>query len=69
MEAAGLAAGILSLYNACIDITTRFDAYKNFEVESQVTTTYFEALKVKLQDWADGVGIRNGELVDDHDSR
>ncbi|KAL8721991.1 MAG: hypothetical protein Q9225_001426 [Loekoesia sp. 1 TL-2023] len=68
-EGVGLAISIASLYNACIDITARLDAYKNFELESQVTTTYFEALKVKLQDWADGVGIRNGELVDDHDSR
>ncbi|KAL9630198.1 MAG: hypothetical protein Q9164_006540, partial [Protoblastenia rupestris] len=69
MEAAGLAVGIVSLYNASIDILSRFDAYKNFGAESQVTIVHFDASKMKLQDWAKCVGIRDGKLVDVHDAR
>ena len=69
MEAAGLAVGIVSIYNASIDILSRFDAYKNFGAESQVTIVHFDASKIKLQDWAKSVGIRDGKLVDVHDAR
>ncbi|KAL9626352.1 MAG: hypothetical protein Q9204_007373, partial [Flavoplaca sp. TL-2023a] len=63
MEAAGLAVGILSLYNAAIDILGRVDTYKKFGAESQISLVHFEAAKVRLQDWADRVGIREGKMA------
>ncbi|KAL9630089.1 MAG: hypothetical protein Q9204_004903 [Flavoplaca sp. TL-2023a] len=63
MEAAGLAVGILSLYNAAIDILDRVDTYKKFGAESQISLVHFEAAKVRLQDWADRVGIRKGKMT------
>ena len=69
MEAAALVIGIVSLYNACIDVADRIDAYKNFGTESQATIAQFEASKIRLQDWADKAGIRNGVLADHHDAR
>ncbi len=69
MEAAGLAVGIVPLYNAIIDILGRVDAYRKFGAESQTSLVHFEAAKVRLQDWADSVGIRDGRLADHHDPR
>ncbi|KAL8670597.1 MAG: hypothetical protein Q9168_004871 [Polycauliona sp. 1 TL-2023] len=66
MEAAGLAIGILSLYKATIEILDRVDAYKTFGAESQISLVHFEAAKVRLHDWADQVGLRNGRLVAHH---
>ncbi len=69
MEVAGLAVGIVSLYNATVDILSRVDAYKNFGAESQTNFVHFEAAKLRLQDWADSVGIQNGKLADGHNPR
>ncbi|KAI4244247.1 MAG: hypothetical protein L6R42_010505, partial [Xanthoria sp. 1 TBL-2021] len=69
MEAAGLAIGIVSLYKATIDILGHVDAYKKFGADSQTSIVHFEAAKVRLQDWADNVGIRDGKLADHHNPR
>ncbi|KAL8652617.1 MAG: hypothetical protein Q9226_004198 [Calogaya cf. arnoldii] len=72
MEIAGLAVGIVGivpLYNAVIDILGRVDAYKKFGAETQTSLVHFEAAKVRLQDWADSVGIRDGKLADHHNPR
>ncbi len=69
MEVAGLAVNIVSLYNAVVDILIRFDAYKNFATESRATIIRFEAAKIRLHDWADSVGIKDGKLADHHDPR
>ncbi|KAL8931057.1 MAG: hypothetical protein Q9208_000159 [Pyrenodesmia sp. 3 TL-2023] len=69
MEAAGLAVNIVSLYNAVVDILIRFDAYKNFATESRATIVRFEAAKIRLQDWADNVGIEDRKLASRHDPR
>lgn len=63
MEAAGLAVGIVPLYNAAIDILGRVDAYKKFSAESQTSLVHFEAAKVRLQDWADRIEIREGNVA------
>ncbi|KAL8978982.1 MAG: hypothetical protein Q9205_005576, partial [Flavoplaca limonia] len=63
MEAAGLAVGILSLYNAAIDFLGRVDTYKKFGADSQISFVHFEAAKVRLQDWADRIGIREGKMA------
>ncbi|KAL8903148.1 MAG: hypothetical protein Q9207_004117 [Kuettlingeria erythrocarpa] len=69
MEVAGLAVNILSLYNAVFDILVRFDAYRNFATESRATIIRFEAAKIRLHDWADSVGIKDGKLISHHDPR
>ncbi|KAL8756705.1 MAG: hypothetical protein Q9199_002751 [Rusavskia elegans] len=69
MEVAGLVVGIVSLYNATIGILGRVDAYKKFGAESQTSSVHFEAAKVRLQDWAVSVGIRDGKLADHHSPR
>lgn len=69
MEVAGLAVNIVSLYNAVVDILIRFDAYRNYATESRATIIHFEAAKIRLHDWADSVGIKDGKLVDHHDPR
>ncbi|KAL8859660.1 MAG: hypothetical protein Q9178_003774 [Gyalolechia marmorata] len=69
MEVAGLAVSIVSLYNATVDVLGRVEAYKNFGTESQTNFVHFEAAKIRLQDWADSVGIQNGQLADRHNPR
>ncbi|KAI4225867.1 MAG: hypothetical protein LQ349_006979 [Xanthoria aureola] len=69
MEVAGLAVGIVPLYNAVIDILGRVDAYRKFGAESQTSLVQFDTAKLRLQDWADSVGIRDGRLADHHDPR
>ncbi|KAL8825726.1 MAG: hypothetical protein Q9170_007682 [Blastenia crenularia] len=69
MEATALAIGIASLYNACSDIIARLDAYKHFGTDSRTTIALFDTSKIRLQDWAQAVGIENGKLADHHDYR
>ncbi|KAG8529665.1 uncharacterized protein KY384_005146 [Bacidia gigantensis] len=69
MEVAGLAVGIVSLYNATIDIIDRVDSYKDFATGSQTTIARFNASKLKLQNWANSLGIHDGGLADPHDTR
>ena len=69
MEPVSLAIGIVSLYNATIDILDRVHDYRDFNTESQITLATFSAAKLKLQNWATALGIRGGKLVDTHDLR
>lgn len=69
VEFAGLAIGIVSLYNACIQIGSQFKAYSRYGIESQATFAQIEAYRIRLQDWADSVGIKDDSLVDPHDPR
>lgn len=68
-EIAGLAIGIVSLYNACMKIGNQLESYQNYDFDSQATIAHLEALNIKLLDWADGVGIEDGNLRDPHDPR
>lgn len=69
MEPVGLAVGVLSLYNTSIDFLNRVRDYKDFGSESQTTLIRFDASKLKLQKWANALGIRDGRLVVPHDPR
>ena len=69
MEVVGLAIGIASLYKAAVDILSCLDAYQNFGIESQASLLHFEGAQIRLEDWANGVGIRAGKLADPYDSR
>ena len=69
MEPISLAVGVVSLYNVSIDVLDHVRDYKEFGTESQTTLVCFEASKLKLKNWANGLGIRDGKLVDSHDPR
>ena len=69
MEVVGLAVGIASLYKAAIDILSCLDAYQNFGIESQASLLHFEGAQIRLEDWANRVGICAGKLADHYDSR
>ena len=69
MEPVSLAVGVVGLYNVTIDVLTRVRDYKDFGSESSTTIAHFDASKLRLQNWATALGIRNGKLVDPHDSR
>ena len=69
MEPVSLAIGVAGLYNASIDVLTHVRDYKDFGRESSMTIARFDASKLMLQNWAKTLGIRDGKLVDPHDSR
>lgn len=69
MEVAGLAVGVVSLYNSFVQVLKFVDAYKSSGLDAQLTTDRYNASKLRLQIWAKTVGIRDGALADLHDSR
>jgi hypothetical protein len=69
MEILSLAVGIPSLLSACIDTLERIEAYKGFGIESRHVVAQFEADKLRLKKWADGVGISDGKWKEAHDFR
>ncbi|KAL9608440.1 MAG: hypothetical protein Q9167_006739 [Letrouitia subvulpina] len=69
MEPVSLAVGVVGLYNASIGLLKLVHGYKEFETESSTTIARFNASKLRLQYWAETLGIRNGKLLDPHDSR
>lgn len=71
MEVAGLAvgiAGLAGLFNACTEAIEKVDSYRKFGFESGYITTHFDADKLRLQRWADDVGIIDGKLNDVHNA-
>lgn len=69
MEAAGLAVGVVSLYNTLFEVLKCVDAYKSFGTDVALTVDRYDASKLRLEKWAEAVGIGNGQLMDSHDSR
>ena len=69
MEVTGLAVGIPGLFSACMDILERIEAYKDFGIESRQLIAQFEAEKLRLKKWANGVGISDGRWAEVYDSR
>lgn len=69
MEAISLAVGIPSLLSTCIDTLERIEAYKDFGIESRHEIAQFEADKLRLKKWADGVGISDGKWKEVHNLR
>ncbi|KAL9615930.1 MAG: hypothetical protein Q9160_009142 [Pyrenula sp. 1 TL-2023] len=69
MEAAGLAVGVVSLYNNFVEVLKIVDAYKSSGLDAQLATDRYNASKLRLQKWAKEVGIKDGPLTDSHDSR
>ena len=69
MEAVGLAVGVVSLYKAVSDILDRVESYKEYELDSQITIARYNTSKLRLQKWAEALGIAGGSLPDTHDPR
>ncbi len=57
MEVAGLAIGLVGLYNVCVEVLEKVDAYKNFGAESRIAMTRLDMNKAIFKDWADCVGL------------
>ena len=67
MEPLSLAIGIVGLYSASIDLLDRIKDYQNFGTESSTTIARFDASRLRLQLWAEAVGIGDNGLRDSHD--
>lgn len=74
MEAAGLGigvAGLVGLFNTCVDIIERVDSYKDVggesRGESRSLLARFEADRVRLRQWGQIVGLDKHQ-PDDHDN-
>ncbi|UCK58910.1 hypothetical protein AFCA_001744 [Aspergillus flavus] len=79
MEPVGLAVGVVGLFglfNTCLDVVKKYDAWKDFGSESRCLTAQFEAQKLRLQNWGEAVGVeqesassKHHELLDDPRTR
>ena len=69
MEITGLVIGVAAVFNVCIDVLERIDSYRDFGTDSGQTVARFEADKIRLQEWADDVGISDGKMRDMHHNR
>ena len=71
MEPVSLAVGIVPLYNVALEVLDRVHDYRDFGEESQTLFSHFEASKLKLQNWAEALGLcgHGGNLADPHDPR
>lgn len=69
MEIAGLAVGavgLAGLFDACMGAIERIHSYKTAGHESNHIIIVFDANKLLLQRWGDGVGIAENKLGDVH---
>ena len=69
MEPVSLAVGLVPIFISAIEILDRVRDYREFGDESEATLSHFEASKLKLQNWANALGICDGKLSDAHDAR
>lgn len=69
MEIAGLAVGVarlVGLFDACMGAMEHLNSYKIAGHESSYIIAAFNADKLLLQRWADGVGITDNTLKEMH---
>ena len=52
-----------------MDMLERLHSYRDFGISSGQLTTRFEAAELRLQEWANGVGIMNDRLKEPHHTR
>ena len=71
MEPLSLAVGLVPLYSIALEVLDRVRDYRDFGDESQTIFLHFEASKLKLQHWAQDLGLRgnDGTLAEPHDPR
>ncbi|GMG09608.1 unnamed protein product [Aspergillus oryzae] len=69
MEPVGLAVGVVGLFglfNTCLDVAKKHDAWKDFGSESRCLTAQFEAQKLRLQNWGEAVGVEQESVSSKH---
>lgn len=69
MEPVGLAVGVVGLFglfNTCLDVVKKHDAWKDFGSESRCLTAQFEAQKLRLQNWGEAVGVEQESVSSKH---
>ncbi|CAG9988781.1 unnamed protein product [Clonostachys byssicola] len=65
MEPAGVAIGVIGLvglFNTCLDVVARVDAYRDFGFDSRSLAAQFEADKLRFERWGRAVGLEQGKL-------
>jgi hypothetical protein len=65
MEPAGVAIGVIGLaglFNTCLDVVARVDAYRDFGFDSRCLAAQFEADKLRFERWGRAVGLEQGKL-------
>ena len=62
MEVTGLVLGVVGSFSACMDMLERLHSYRDFGISSGQLATRFEAAELRLQEWANGVGIMDDRL-------
>lgn len=72
MEVAGILlglGGLAGLFSACVDSFDRIQDYRRYASFAEHLVAQYEADKYRFLRWADGVGIEESGLRDDHDDR
>jgi ankyrin repeat protein len=69
MDVAGLVIGVAGLFSVCLDILERVDSYQDAKIGSSQLSARFKADKLRLREWAKGVGIEDGKLKESHNPR
>lgn len=69
MEPVGLVVGVAGLFSVCMDILDRTHSFNEAGKEQRQVYARFQAEKIRLKEWGDGVGVSGGELKDPHDGR
>lgn len=70
MEPVGLSVGIIGLaglFSTCLNALEKFDSWKDFGRDSRSLAAQFRAHKLRLEQWGQAVGFKQGSLSDEHD--
>ncbi|KAH6959932.1 prion-inhibition and propagation-domain-containing protein [Ilyonectria sp. MPI-CAGE-AT-0026] len=71
MELAGLAVGVVGLaglFRSCLAAVDKVQSYRSSGPDMRVLDIRFKAAKARFEQWGQGVGIKQGRLLDDHHS-
>lgn len=71
MELAGLAVGVVGLaglFRSCLAAVDKVQSYRSSGPDMCVLDIRFKAAKARFEQWGQGVGIKQGRLLDDHHS-
>jgi Prion-inhibition and propagation len=69
MEPVGFAigvAGLAGVFNSCVDVVEKIDAYRDFGIDSLSLGVQFEADKLRFKNWVQAVGFQHERLLDGH---
>jgi hypothetical protein len=69
MEATGLIVGVVGLaglFSSCLEAVDKVQSYGTFGSDSQALDAQFKATKARFERWGPAVGIKQGRLLDTH---